>query len=150
MITRRGFLSSAGIAAAGITADLTVARQAAAALAQHSEASNMKITELETILIDNIDPPIGHRKWLFIQLRTDEGLVGLGERVSGGATNLKPQVELLNDLFDRFVVGQSPTWRSSRGIEPLGEPGNAGILPVSGAERRSVSCTAKCQLPTFA
>ena len=68
----------------------------------------MKITELETILIDNIDPPIGHRKWLFIQLRTDEGLVGLGERVSGGATNLKPQIELLNDLFDRFVKGESP------------------------------------------
>ena len=57
MITRRGFLSSAGIAAAGLGAGLTAARQAAAALAQHSEASKMKITELETILIDNVDPP---------------------------------------------------------------------------------------------
>ncbi len=108
MITRRGFLSSAGSALASMTAGLTAARQAAAALAQHPEGSKMKITELETILIDNIDPPIGHRKWLFIQLKTDEGLVGLGERVSGGATNLKPQVELLNDLFDRFVKGESP------------------------------------------
>ena len=81
MITRRGFLSGAGIAAAGLTAGLTAARQAAAALAQHSEGSKMKITELETILIDNIDPPIGHRKWLFIQLKTDEGLVGLDQAV---------------------------------------------------------------------
>ncbi len=60
MITRRGFISGAGIAAAGLGAGLTAAREAAVALAQHSEASNMKITELETILIDNIDPPIGH------------------------------------------------------------------------------------------
>ncbi len=77
MITRRGFLSSAGSALASMTAGLTAARQAAAALARHSEGSKMKITELETILIDNIDPPIGHRKWLFIQLRTDDSHPGL-------------------------------------------------------------------------
>lgn len=59
MITRRGFLSGAGIAAAGLGAGLNAARQAEAPLAQHSEASKMKITELETILIDNIDPPTG-------------------------------------------------------------------------------------------
>ena len=58
MITRRGFVSSAGLAAAGMTAGLTAARQAAAALVQHSqEGAKMKITEHETILIDNIDPP---------------------------------------------------------------------------------------------
>ena len=140
MITRRGFISSAGIAAAGMTTGLTAARQAAAALAQHSEASKMKITELETILIDNIDPPIGHRKWLFIQLRTDEGLVGLGERVSGGATNLKPQIELLNDLFDRFVVGQSPfdvekIWqRMKTTLHDYSHPGLYGVPAFSAIE----------------
>ncbi|MDE2977161.1 MAG: hypothetical protein OXU63_06535, partial [Acidobacteriota bacterium] len=137
MITRRGFLSSAGSALASMTAGLTAARQAAAALARHSEGSKMKITELETILIDNIDPPIGHRKWLFIQLRTDEGLVGLGERVSGGATNLKPQIELLNDLFDRFVVGQSPfdvekIWqRMKTTLHDYSHPGLYGVPAFS-------------------
>ena len=140
MITRRGFLSSAGIAAAGMTAGLTAARQAAAALAQHSEASKMKITQLETILIDNIDPPIGHRKWLFIQLHTDEGLVGLGERVSGGAVNLKPQIELLNDLFDRFVKGQSPfdvekIWQQMKtSLHDYSHPGLYGVPAFSAIE----------------
>ena len=73
MITRRGFLTGAGIAAAGLGAGLTGARQAAAALAQHSEASKMKITELETILIDNIDPPIKFENG-FIEPPTGPGL----------------------------------------------------------------------------
>lgn len=68
----------------------------------------MKITGLKTILLDNIRPYIGHRKWLFIQLTTDEGIVGLGERPTGGVTNLTSQVNLLQDLCDRFVIGQSP------------------------------------------
>ena len=101
-MNRRSFLG------AGISAGLAAAPQLAFASPQQAKGSKMKITRLETIVLDNIDPPIGHRKWLFIKLHTDEGLVGLGERVSGGVTNLKPQVELLNDLCDRFVIGQSP------------------------------------------
>ncbi len=61
-------LSGAGTAAACMTAGSTAARQAAAPLAQRSEASKMNVTERETILIDNGDSPIGRRKWLFGQL----------------------------------------------------------------------------------
>ncbi|MDP6606160.1 MAG: mandelate racemase/muconate lactonizing enzyme family protein, partial [Dehalococcoidia bacterium] len=68
----------------------------------------MKVTEVKTILLDNIEPYRGGSKWLFIQLFTDEGIVGLGERVTGHATNLQSQIALLHDLCDRFVVGQSP------------------------------------------
>jgi galactonate dehydratase len=68
----------------------------------------MKVTGLETIVIDNVAPYRGGRKWLFIKLSTDEGIVGLGERVTGGVTNLTPQVAMLNDLFEQFVVGQNP------------------------------------------
>ena len=46
----------------------------------------MKVTGLETILLDNVPPYRGGRKWLFIKLHTDEGIVGLGERVTGGVT----------------------------------------------------------------
>jgi 2-dehydro-3-deoxyphosphogalactonate aldolase len=68
----------------------------------------MRVTEIKTILLDNIKPYRGGSKWLFIQLFTDEGLVGLGERVTGHATNLNSQISLLHDLCDRFVIGNSP------------------------------------------
>ena len=68
----------------------------------------MKVTGIETILLDNVPPYRGGRKWLFIKLHTDEGIVGLGERVTGGVTNLAPQIALLNDLCERYVVGENP------------------------------------------
>ena len=68
----------------------------------------MKVTKLETILLDNIEPYRGGPKWLFIKLHTDEGIVGLGERVTGHNLNLASQIELLHDLADRFVIGQNP------------------------------------------
>lgn len=68
----------------------------------------MKVTDVKTILLDNIQPYRGGSKWLFIQLFTDEGLIGLGERVTGHTKNLKSQIALLHDLCERFVIGQSP------------------------------------------
>ena len=68
----------------------------------------MKVTEVKTILLDNIKPYRGGPKWLFIQLFTDEGIIGLGERVTGHSTNLKSQIALLHDLCERFVIGKSP------------------------------------------
>ena len=68
----------------------------------------MKVTELKTLLLDNIEPYRGGPKWLLIELHTDEGLVGLGERVTGHSLNLRSQIELLHDLCDRFVIGQDP------------------------------------------
>jgi len=72
------------------------------------EGVDVKVTELKTILLDNEEPFRGGPKWLFIQLHTDEGIVGLGERVTGHSLNLKSQIELLHDLADRFVIGQDP------------------------------------------
>ena len=68
----------------------------------------MKVTHAETLLLDNIEPYRGGRKWLFLRLFTDEGIVGLGERPTGHLTNLKSQIALLHDFCDRFVVGESP------------------------------------------
>ena len=36
----------------------------------------MKVTGIQTILLDNIQPYRGGSKWLFIKLTTDEGVVG--------------------------------------------------------------------------
>ncbi len=68
----------------------------------------MKITSLETILVENIAPYRGGRYWLFIRLQTDEGITGLGERPTGNALQLNSQISLLRELCDQFVIGQSP------------------------------------------
>ena len=68
----------------------------------------MKVTGVETILINNIEPYRGGRYWLFLKLKTDEGIIGLGERPTGHALNLKSQISLIEDLCGQFVIGSSP------------------------------------------
>lgn len=68
----------------------------------------MKVTGVETILLQNTPPYRGGRTFLFIRLLTDEGIVGLGERPTGHTPDLKSQIALLHDIVARFVVGQSP------------------------------------------
>jgi len=68
----------------------------------------MKITDVETIVIKNIQPYRGGRYWLFVQLITDEGIIGLGERPSGNATNLDSQISLIKNLCQQFAIGTSP------------------------------------------
>jgi 2-dehydro-3-deoxyphosphogalactonate aldolase len=68
----------------------------------------MKVTGIQTLVLDNVPPYVGGRKWLFLKLTTDEGIVGLGERVGGGATDLRSQVALLENLVGQFVVGENP------------------------------------------
>jgi galactonate dehydratase len=68
----------------------------------------MKVTGIETLLLNNVPSYRGGRKWLFLKLATDEGIVGLGERVTGGVTDLGSQVALLNQLTEQFVIGENP------------------------------------------
>jgi len=68
----------------------------------------MKVTGIETLLLDNAPNYRGGRKFLFIKLLTDEGIVGLGERVTGGITDLAAQIALLTHLAEQFVIGQNP------------------------------------------
>lgn len=68
----------------------------------------MKIIEVKTIVIRNIPPYRGGRLWLFVQLNTDAGISGLGERPSGNAINLDAQMRLLQDLGEQFVIGSNP------------------------------------------
>ena len=68
----------------------------------------MKIVDVKTILINNITPYRGGKYWLFVQLITDEGIVGLGERPTGHATNLDSQISLIKDLCQQFAIGTSP------------------------------------------
>jgi hypothetical protein len=96
----------------------------------------MKVTGLETILIDNVPPYRGGIKWLFIKLTTDEGIVGLGERVTGGVTNLAPQIAMLENLFDpeAVIIGGALPPGLLEDLTQAMQP-----LPLSVARRRNRS-----------
>ena len=68
----------------------------------------MKITEARHYLVDNVAPYRGGRQFLFFELYTDEGIVGIGERPTGHASSLKSQIKLFHELVDEFLVGQNP------------------------------------------
>lgn len=100
---RRAFLKQLSLAALGSSVALPWL-----ALADNSNARKLKVTGCKTILINNVPPYIGAKQWLFVQLETSAGLVGLGERPTGWMSDLTSQVNLIHDLVERFVVGQSP------------------------------------------
>jgi 2-dehydro-3-deoxyphosphogalactonate aldolase len=50
---------------------------------------------------------------LFLELLTDEGIVGIGERIAGSSysnrlSDLKSQVNLIEEFVGQFVIGQNP------------------------------------------
>lgn len=71
-------------------------------------AENIKVTGVKTLLLDNIPPHAGQPKWLFVKLLTNQGVIGLGERPTGGVLNLEPHISLIHDLCERYVVGENP------------------------------------------
>lgn len=68
----------------------------------------MKVVEAKPVLIRNTQPYRGGRFWIFVQLVTDEGIVGLGERPANGLERLDAQVGLIEELAQRFVIGNDP------------------------------------------
>ena len=73
----------------------------------------MKITELKTMVVEGEEPHIGGRYFLFLELLTDEGIVGLGERIAGSGytndlKNIQSQVRLIEEFADLFVIGENP------------------------------------------
>ena len=68
----------------------------------------MKVTGVETIVVRNVEPYIGGRHWLFLRLTTDEGIIGLGERPTMHAVNLQPQISMIEDFCQQFVIGSNP------------------------------------------
>jgi galactonate dehydratase len=107
-IPRRHFLRTLGVSTLGITSGLSLLPNTVSGATLHLDRQNIKMTGMRTMVIDNIPPYAGQRKWLIIQIETDQGIIGLGERPTGGITNLQPQISLLQDLFDRYVIGKNP------------------------------------------
>ena len=47
----------------------------------------MKVTDVKTMVVENVPPYIGGKYFLILQIETDEGIVGLGEKVTGSSFN---------------------------------------------------------------
>lgn len=98
----------------------------------------MKIASLQTHVVAVPPPHVGGMYWIFVQLKTDDGIEGVGEIYS---TAFHPQamVPLIGDVFERHLLGHDPHrierfWRSaySSGFTQRPDPTMMGI--VSGLE----------------
>ena len=73
----------------------------------------MKVTDLKTMVVEAEKPYIGGKYFLFLELHTDEGIVGLGERIAGSAysnhlKDIKTHVQMIEEFVGQFVIGQNP------------------------------------------
>ena len=60
----------------------------------------MKVVDIKTMVVENIPPHRGGKYLLFLEVVTDEGIVGLGERVTGNVfadnlAGLKAHISLI-------------------------------------------------------
>ena len=72
----------------------------------------MKVTDFKTMVLENEPPYIGGRYLLFLRIDTDEGISGLGERITGSGYSrslgdLKSQISLIDEMIRHYVVGES-------------------------------------------
>jgi 2-dehydro-3-deoxyphosphogalactonate aldolase len=73
----------------------------------------MQVKNFRIIVLEGERPYIGGQYFLFLELITDEGITGLGERIAGSAYigrlgDLKSQVHLLEEYVRQFVIGKNP------------------------------------------
>lgn len=98
----------------------------------------MKIAELKTHVVAVPPPHVGGMYWIFVQLKTDCGIEGVGE-IYATAFHPGAMVPLVEDVFQRYLEGHDPHsierfWRAaySSGFTQRPDPTMMGI--VSGLE----------------
>ena len=80
----------------------------------------MKVTDVRTTVVENLSLEVegrvrywGGRYLLFVEVETDEGITGLGERITGNTYSdrlgdLKSQIALIDEMARMHVIGQNP------------------------------------------
>lgn len=98
----------------------------------------MKVVELRTYVVGNPPPSFGGRYFVFLQLVTDDGIVGVGEVY---AATFHPHVveEMIRDVFAHHVEGMDPfgierLWRDVYGRGFTGRPDASLVGVLSGIE----------------
>ena len=94
----------------------------------------MRISELKTFVVGNPPPGFGGRYFVFLKLRTDDGIEGVGE-VYGVPFGPHVVARMIEDVFGRYVLGADPfrierLWRGSipRATASAPDPSLVGIL----------------------
>lgn len=98
----------------------------------------MKITDVETFVVDNPPPSFGGRYFTFVKLTTSDGVVGYGEAYAG---TFHPDVvsKMIHDVADRHMIGHDPFdvemfWRRAYGRGFTLRPDLSLMGVVSGLE----------------
>lgn len=98
----------------------------------------MRIAELRTYVVGNPPPGFGGRYFVFLQLVTDDGVVGVGEVY---AATFHPTVveRMIRDVFERTVVGTDPfrietLWRRTYASGYTSRPDASLVGVLSGIE----------------
>ena len=98
----------------------------------------MRIAELRTYVVGNPPPGFGGRYFVFLQLVTDDGVVGVGEVY---AATFHPTVveRMIHDVFERTVVGMDPfrietMWRRTYASGYTARPDVSLVGVLSGIE----------------
>ena len=79
----------------------------------------MKIAELKTFIVGNPPPGFGGRYFIFVKLRTECGIEGLGE-VYAASFAPRAMIAMIEDVFEHHVLGADPfrieaLWRNVYG-----------------------------------
>jgi galactonate dehydratase len=99
MMTRRQFVASLGMAAAGQL--LLDSRYPMPAQTAQAKSLNLKITGLKTFVVN-----VGSVNWAFCKVYTNQGLTGLGE---GSITSKEATLTQAIMEHERFLIGKDPT-----------------------------------------
>ena len=87
----------------------------------------MKVTGVKTYVIENESAPrsgggeetgnwyVGGKYFLILELSTDEGIIGLGEKLTGSSftgdmswKDFRSQIQLVHETVEAFVIGKNP------------------------------------------
>ncbi|WP_186258866.1 mandelate racemase/muconate lactonizing enzyme family protein [Burkholderia gladioli] len=67
----------------------------------------MKIVSLETFSVAVPPPHVGGRYWLFVKLRTDDGIEGVGE-IYAATFHPDAMIPVIEDVFERHLLDHDP------------------------------------------
>lgn len=67
----------------------------------------MKIVALETHIVAVPPPHIGGMYWLFVKLKTDCGIEGVGE-IYAATFGPKAMLPIIEDVFERYLLNHDP------------------------------------------
>jgi len=67
----------------------------------------MRIVSLETHVVAVPPPHLGGMYWLFVTLKTDDGIEGVGE-IYAATFHPRAMVPVIEDVFERYLLGHDP------------------------------------------